>query len=609
MIYRNRPEENPAGTGLIPWLNRMALASALFALVLSILVTLNYVQLRRTDPLNTKVLKVLTDRLQADPGDESLRQEIRELDLLARKAYFTGRWQVRTGGYLLFASLLVMIICMKSAEMLMEQVPAPPGATPAGFWATRKKTRNWMAGAGAVVMAAAFLVLFLTHRELGLEGIAASEGAGPEGPASESSQPARQSGNTSTTLVTSADTAAGPEQADTAIATEETWPSEAENRSNFPSFRGYGSIGLAWQRNIPVDWDGKSGKQVRWKTEIPLPGYNSPIIWGDKIFLAGASDQQREVFCVSLASGKILWRKPVTVAGGGQAGQPKVIRETGYSASTMTTDGRRVYAIFANGDLAAFDFEGNQVWSKNLGVPQNHYGHSSSLVMFRNLLIVQYDQRGSASVTALEGKTGQTAWQTQRKVKISWASPSLVNTGKRMELVLAADPAVISYDPATGRELWQTECISGEVGPGLAYAGGVFFSVNDYSKLAATEAGSPPRQLWEDSEYLSDIPSPAASGEFLFVVTSYGAIACYDVRSGTRHWEHELGSQVFASPVIAENKVYLMDRKGTMHIFRVAGTYEVIGEPSIGEGSSCTPAFADGRIILRGDKHLFCIGK
>jgi outer membrane protein assembly factor BamB len=229
--------------------------------------------------------------------------------------------------------------------------------------------------------------------------------------------------------------------------------------------------------------------------------------------------------------------------------------------------------------------------------------------MYHDLLIVQYDQRGSGRVMALSGKTGDKIWETSRNVKVSWASPVLVNTGKRYELILAAEPMVASYNPANGKELWHMNCIAGEVGPSVAYADGVVYSVNDFSKLSAVEIGEEPRLLWEDSDWLSDIPSPLATSKYLLLVTSYGAVVCYDAKSGTKYWEQELETPTFASPMLAEGKVFLLDKKGTMHIFLADQTYKVVGNPQLGEGSSCTPAFADGLIVIRGDKHLFCIGK
>ncbi|MCX6268771.1 MAG: PQQ-binding-like beta-propeller repeat protein [Bacteroidetes bacterium] len=603
-----------AQNSLVPihLLRKIALASAIFAIILSVLIVVNYMQLKRADPLNTKVLKTLVERMHANPADEQLRQEIREVDLLARKAFFTTQWQVRMGGYLLFFSILVVVICLKTIELREKSLPVVPSQEKTDIWNIRKINSIWILYSGITVVFISLLLAFLTHQELGNTLDLASKaisykhdpsGSGPSGSGVETDKNAipEKLGSDS---IGKHDTMAG-----TAGLNMDGFPSAQEIAKNFPSFRGPGGNGIAYQKNIPTDWDGKSGKNIQWKTEIPLPGYNSPIIWNDRIFLTGANETKRAVYCIDLASGKILWRKSVEKIQGSPAQEPKIIRETGFSAPTMTTDGRRVYAIFANGDLISLDFDGNQVWAKNLGLPLNHYGHSSSLIMYHDLLIIQYDQRGSGSVMALSGKTGEKVWQTSRSVKVSWASPVLVQTGKRTELILAAEPIIASYNPADGKELWRMDCISGEVGPSVAYAGGVVYAVNDYSRLSAIEIGDQPKLLWEESDFLSDIPSPLATEKYLFLVTSYGTIVCYDAKNGTSYWEHELETPTFASPMLAEGRIYLLDKKGIMHIIKPDQNYRVINESPLGEGSSCTPAFAEGRIIIRGDKNLFCIGK
>jgi outer membrane protein assembly factor BamB len=462
-------------------------------------------------------------------------------------------------------------------------------------------------------VAVSLALVFLTHRELGTildrESSALALNAGNANNAGNSENSAA-AGDGSGSAKLTAPVGEGP--GDSLAAKQENmdgYPSAQEIAANFTMFRGNGGIGIAYQKDIPVSWDGKSGKNIRWKTEVPLPGYNSPVIWNDRVFLTGASETRREVYCFDLNTGKIIWKSPVEKIPGSPAQAPAVNRETGLSAPTVTTDGRRVYAIFANGDLIALDFEGKPVWSKNLGVPANHYGHSSSLAMYRDLLIIQYDQRGSGSLMALKGKTGEVAWRTSRSVKVSWASPVVVNTGKRTEIILAAEPMVASYSPSDGKELWKIDCISGEVGPSVAYANGIVFSVNDYSKLAAVKIGETPELLWEDNEYLSDIPSPLATGEYLFMATSYGTLVCYDPLTGTKHWVHEYENPVYASPMLAGGKVYVLDKKGIMHIIKPGKTYSVAGEPALGEGSVCTPAFAGGMIVIRGDRNLYCIGK
>ena len=597
-------------------LQNIAIISAIFAIILCVLISVNFIQIKRADPLNTPVLKALVERLHANRGDEQLRQAIRELDLLARKAFFTTQWQVRMGGYLLFFSLLIVVICLKGIELQTKILPNIPSGEKVDVWHDRKIIRSWVAYTGIAIVAIAMLLVMLTHHELGkaLDPGSVSQVAGDADNAkitnnANNANNAGNEGNERNAGMKGSVNADSGRLSGVAVASLDGYPSEQEIAGNFTSFRGAGGNGIAHQKNIPTIWDGISGKNIRWKTEIPLPGYNSPIIWKNRVFITGANEISREVYCIDLNSGNIQWKTAVEKIQGSPSQSPAVNRETGQNAPTMTTDGRRVYAIFANGDLIALDLEGNTIWSKNLGVPANHYGHSSSLVMYRDLLIIQYDQRGSGSVMALSGKTGELVWKTNRSVKVSWASPVIVNTGKRMELILAADPLVVSYNPADGKELWSIDCISGEVGPSVAYADGVVFSVNDFSKLAAVEIGESPKLLWEDNEYLSDIPSPLATGKFLFLATSYGTVVCYDARSGAKYWIHEFDNPIYASPMLAEGKVYLLDKKGIMHIFKADQTYTVISEPQLGEGSVCTPAFANGKIIIRGDKNLYCIGK
>ncbi len=610
-----RMARDGSGTQYIASIRTTAIICAVFAMTLCLLIIVNYIQIKRVDPLNSPVMKVLTDRMHADPADAQLRQEIREIDLLSRKAFFTSQWQIRMGGYLLFFSILVVFACMKGIDLLRKPLPGVPDGAKDDFWLTRKINRNWFVYAALSVVIFSFLLVLLTHHELGktlddavlMQKSASGSSASVNGSGNEGMGESKSAGIVEPAKKDSAgkqDTTTG-----TRVVNMNGYPSAQELSKNFPSFRGPGGNGIASQKNIPTVWDGKSGKNIKWKTEIPLPGYNSPIIWNDRVFLSGASETRREVYGIDLSTGKILWHKAVEKIPGSPAQEPKTLKETGFCAPGMTTDGRRVYAVFANGDLIALDFDGNQVWAKNLGMPLNHYGHASSLIMYHDLLIIQYDQRGSGSVMALSGKTGEKVWQTSRNVKISWSSPVMVNTGKRAELILAADPMVASYNPADGKELWHMECISGEVGPSVAYADGVVYAVNDYSQLSALQIGDPPKLLWVDTDYLSDIPSPLATAKYLFLSTSFGAVVCYDAKTGTKYWEKELETPVFASPMLAEGKVYLLDKKGIMHIFQADQTFKPVSQSPLGEGSSCTPAFADGLIIIRGEKNLFCIGK
>ena len=590
----------------IKLLHSIAFASAMLAFVLCLLISVNYFQVKSSDPLNSPVMKSLVEKFRNNPDDEQLKAEIRELDLLARKAFFTNQWQIRTGGYLLLFSVLIVVICLKTVELLSVKMPVVPGESPTSFWDSRKINRSWVAYSGLTLVLISLVFAFLTHNQLG----STLQRAVNSGSMAESAQPGNGNNLPKSDSAGIRDSLApGSQDSSAPSQSMDGFPTQQEINANSPAFRGPGSNAVVYQRGFPTSWNGSSGKNIKWKTAIPLPGYNSPVVWNDKIFLSGANATKREVYCFDKTSGKILWRTPVEKIAGSPATAPKVNGETGFAAPTLTTDGRRVYAIFANGDLVALDFEGKTVWSKNLGLPKNHYGHSSSLAMYRDLLIVQYDQSGNTNVMAFAGKTGEQVWKTSRDVKIAWSSPIIVNTGKQTEVMLVAEPYVISYNPATGKELWRFNCISGEVGPSLAYADGVVFSVNDYAKLAAVKIGPAPQLLWESDEYLSDIPSPIATAKYLFLPTSYGMMVCYDAKNGSKYWEKDFGTPTYASPMVVDGNIWQMDKKGMMHIFKADKTYNPVSDSPLGEGSVCTPAFAGGNIFIRGDKNLYCIGK
>lgn len=624
----------------IQLLNRIALISSVVAFILCILIIANYIQVKRVDPLNTPVMTIMLERLKNNPGDDALRNEIRELDLLSRKAFFTSQWQIRTGGYILLISVLIVIICMKWIEMITPKIPPQPEQKRDRFWELRKINQRWIIYTGIFLVLGSFILAFLTYSEIGKKlqiqaspselSADADVSANFEDPSTGQARSVKylpdlpEPGYKTSSSQTNAGNKLLPGQGDGTAASSPgdnssgqpmtaldlpAYPSVREIEGNSLTFRGPGGNGVVSTKNFPVSWNGTAGTNILWKTKVPLPGYNSPIVWKDKVFLSGASTAKREVYCFATSSGEILWLTDVSAVPGTPATAPKVDRETGLAAPTMTTDGQRVYAIFATGDLVALDMEGKIIWSKNLGLPKNHYGHSSSLIMYRNLIIVQWDQSQGASLKAFDGATGELVWNSPRNVKVSWSSPILVNTGNRSEVILVADPCVASYDPSTGKELWRLDCISGEVGPSAAYSNGMVFVTNEYARTVAVNLEVQVKIAWETTDYMSDIPSPVANEKYLFLVTSYGVIACYDAKTGEEYWIHELDNNAYASPVLVDGNVYLIDKTGVMHIFRADKTFSMIAEPSLGEGSVCTPAFSGGKIYIRGDQNLFCIGK
>jgi outer membrane protein assembly factor BamB len=542
--------------------NRIAAVAGVFALLTGVLMVANYIQVKKSDPVNMTVINNLVVRLNDNPADSALRAEIRTLDLLSRKAYFTSQWQIRTGGYLLLASIAVMIISLQVVEYRKKVNPVLSESSEDVTMLQNRKARRWIVAGGGFFLLTAVVFGILSSNDLADRFNNLSQGVGGS-----FEQDIAAGGITVTDLVSgtedAVDSIAESFVTDDASAVAPAESTSAVSTDNFPNFRGSGGIGITSKRNIPVSWDGKTGSNILWKAAIPLPGQNSPVVWGDRIFVSGASAARQEVYCFDRNNGKIIWTAPL----GTSTKKPKVTGETGYAAPTAVTDGKGVYVIFSTGDIVAIDMNGKMIWERDLGLPDNYYGYASSLMVHNGSIIVQYDQRTSQKVMALSAQTGKTIWSTDRQVKISWSSPVVVNTGKRTEIITVAEPYVAAYDPDNGQELWKIDCITGEVGPSLAYANGIVFSVNDYSKLCAIKLGDQPVILWENTDYLSDIPSPVATDKYLFLATSYGTAVCYDAVTGQKYWEKDFGKSIYSSPMIVENRVYLSDISGVMHIF------------------------------------------
>lgn len=618
----------------------IAWVAGVFAFIISMLLIVNYMQINRHDPVDVETINALVQRLSENPSDELLRIQIRELDLLARKAYFTNLWQLRTGGLMLVVGLAVMMIALQIIQLNKKKIPVVYPESSASLAKTQRLSRKWISVGGGALVFTALLFAYLSHKQLAdyfrSEAFSALQPVQPVEVESaaiiqeeiltdqieEVTQPLTNKLEEIQVEEIVAETIPEGKLTDNQVLEERAeivtpapvkeaaplFPSEEELKNNFTSFRGFGGNGVVYQSNFPTQWDGVSGENIKWKVEIPLPGYSSPIIWKDKLFLTGANANLREIYCYNKLSGALLWTARAENIPGSPGQSPDVTEDTGHAAPSMTTDGERVYAIFANGDVIALDMEGHQIWAKNLGKPKNHYGHSSSLIMYQSLLIVQYDHGKSAHLIALDGPTGEQSWITPRDVKISWASPIVVSTGERAEIMVIADPYIASYNPETGEELWRVEGIYGEVGPSLVYADGMVFGCNEYALLQAIQLGQKPQVLWDDYEYLSDVPSPVATHEYLILATSYGVVVCYDTKTGNKLWIKEFDHGFYASPLIVDDKVYLLDRKGVMTIFKLDKEYIQLAHSALGEESVCTPAFADGRIYIRAGNHLYCVG-
>jgi len=373
-------------------------------------------------------------------------------------------------------------------------------------------------------------------------------------------------------------------------------------KRNWPNLRGPFGQGIAYHVTPPTDFDATTGKNVRWKTPIPKPGASSPVVWEGRVFLTGADENAREIYCFDAASGKTLWRRTAEQP----AELPEVSEEIVHAASTGATDGKLFFAIFSTGDLVAVDMKGTIAWTRTFGVPKSDYGYASSLIVYRHLF-VQMDDKNNATLFALDPATGKTVWQKKRTVRQSWASPIIAISGDREMVVLAENPTAAAYDVNTGEVIVSRNCLSGEVTPSPAYARGVIIVANESAKLSAISLASG-RVAWNNEEYLPDVASPLATEDFVFTADASGMVNCYDIDTGGRLWAHEFDESFYPSPIFAAGRIYATDNGGTMHVFRASREFVRVGDARLGEESLATPAFTGGTMFIRGKGNLYCVG-
>ncbi|EKD29082.1 MAG: Pyrrolo-quinoline quinone [uncultured bacterium] len=286
---------------------------------------------------------------------------------------------------------------------------------------------------------------------------------------------------------------------------------------------------------------------------------------------------------------------------------PETTEDTGLAASTMATNGIAVAAIFATGELIGLSPEGKVLWQNKLETPSNHYGHSSSLITCKDILFVQYDHNEGASIKAFNILTGKMLWENKREVETCWSSPILVSTDSGEQLILTAVPLIIGYEAETGKILWQMkDTLTGEIGSSAAYIEGLLYVANQFATAACIDVKQQ-KILWQYDDNLPDASSPVVQNNFLILPSGTGKVTCLNSANGEMFWEHKFENGFYSSPIVVTDKVYLMDKKGNMQIFKLGREFELIAESKINEACVTTPAFAGNKIFIRGNENLFCI--
>ena len=566
----------PTRTGDVnPWhqaARTTAIVGAAFSAIFTVLLVVNLVGSAVIGPWRENKLAAMKVQVQKDPANQDLLTTIRQLDLKIRRDRLWRLEFAHNATHMLLASVVVLVVAGKLVHRMARGRPRPQPVAERGEWQVKeaKQARRAVAGSLAFLVVG-MLVLAMTRW---VDFVQGDDGGSP-------------------------------------------YASAEERQGQWPRFRGPGGAGTSAYTNIPTSWNAKTGEGVLWKTPVPLKGHNSPVVWGDRVFLSAADPNTREVLCYDGKSGQLLWKGDVPTVPPASGEKFEIMEDTGYAAPTVATDGRRVYAIFPTGDVAGFDFNGKRLWHKSLGRPDSSYGYASSLETYENRVLIQYDQSdgkdGKSRFFALNGASGQVAWETKRDLPSSWTTPIVVEVAGKAQLITVANPFVVSYNPADGTELWRAECVGGDLAPSSICAGGLVFAIQPYSHLAAikpTGQGNVTKThvAWKAEDGVPDICSPVSNGTYVYLLDSEGLITCYQVENGKKVYEHELKEPCRASPTIVGDKLYILSHKGVMHLAQIGPEYKELGKCELGEECLASPAFADGRIYIRGAKNLYCLG-
>jgi outer membrane protein assembly factor BamB len=377
--------------------------------------------------------------------------------------------------------------------------------------------------------------------------------------------------------------------------------------ADWPQFKGPNAAGVSDEKGLPVEW-GKD-KGVKWKAALPARGVSSPVVAGGKVYVtcsSGTKDDHLHVLCFDAATGKQLWHRKM-MATGGTACHPK----TCMAAPTPVADDAGIYALFATGDVAAFDADGSLRWYRSLAgdypAITNQVGMAASLVLVGDRLIVPMDNSGDSFLAALDIKYGKNVWKAERPKNINWMTPVARTVGAKTEVLFAGPSGLTAYDAATGARRWEAKDLRGDIPTWTVQGNTLFVPRGGLTAVPLTDSGPGP-ELWKAKDITTGMASPLLYDGRAY--TSAGDfIACGDAKTGKVLYKERVKGPFSASPVGGDGKVYCLSEAGTVYVVKAGDEYELLSKNELGEEGLATPAISGGCLFLRSDKALYCVGK
>jgi outer membrane protein assembly factor BamB len=403
----------------------------------------------------------------------------------------------------------------------------------------------------------------------------------------------------------------------------------------WPQWRGPLGTGVGPHADPPLTWSETSNLQ--WKLTLPGEGDSTPIIWAERVFMLAAVPATKEttegaketgtngmfqftVFCVDRASGKILWRKVARETSPHEGRQ----ENNTFASASPVTDGQYVWAFFGSRGLHCYDFEGHLKWQKDFGLmkTRNGFGEGASPALSGDIIVIPWDHEGEDFIAALDKTTGKELWRQPRDEPTGWSTPLIVAFNGRKQVVVNATGKVRSYDLATGKELWSCGGQTANAIPSPVAKGDRVYVTSGFrgNALQAIRLGGTgdltgtDAIVWSRNKSTPYVPSPLLADDYLYLISGNDAmISCFDAKTGEPYFEKERleGIRgVYASPVSAGDRVYILGREGACIVLRKGPKPEVLALNKLGDTrSDASIALVENQLFLRTGHNLYCISE
>lgn len=386
----------------------------------------------------------------------------------------------------------------------------------------------------------------------------------------------------------------------------------------WPRFRGPDGDGQAEAIDVSSAF---TPQDYAWQQPLPGLGHSSPVVWNDRVFVTSANPDTAEliVMCFDLKSSKELWQR--RFAGGAHA----MHRTNSYATATPALDDERLYIAWRAGQtvkLAALTHAGDPVWEEEVGqlVEMHGFGASPMLAGDVVCLTIDTDVEELSSIVGVDARTGQERWRQPCGVgKTSYATPCLWDApdGRQLLLMSTMSKGLTAYDPATGEIAWNAfthdlpdRCVSSPIVAGdivLISCG----SGNNGLHLIGARLGTadqPPVEAYRLNKSIPNIPTPLVAEDLVFIWYDRGIVTCFDRATGKLHWRQRVGGNFHCSPVLVGDRIFCISLDGEVIVIAAKDKYELLGRSHLDEPVTATPAVADGRMLIRTEQSLICLG-